>query len=311
VSLRLVFLGTPEFAVASLARLVDDGHDIAAVYSQPPRRAGRGMGLRASPVANFAEDHGLPVRTPASLKNPDERDAFAGLESDAAVVVAYGLLLPAAILEAPRLGCYNVHASLLPHWRGAAPIQRAIMAGDEVTGVSIMRMTQGLDEGPVCLAESMPITPGSTAGALHDELAAMGSKLMSRALADLAAGELDCTPQPTEGVTYARKIDKSETPIDFAKTLQAVLNHIHGLSPHPGAWFTLPSGPRVKVLKAEVSEGSGPPGTVLDGSLSVACGDGAVRLLVLQREGKSPANAPDFLRGLAVAPGTRLAPGLD
>jgi methionyl-tRNA formyltransferase len=307
MSLRLVFLGTPDFAVASLARLVEDGHDIAAVYSQPPRRAGRGMGLRASPVARFAETHGLPVRTSASLKAGEEHDAFATLQADAAVVVAYGLLLPTAILEAPRLGCYNVHASLLPRWRGAAPIQRAVIAGDAVTGISIMRMTQGLDEGPVCLAEAMPIPPGTTAGALHDELAALGANLMSRALAQLAAGELDCTPQPAEGVTYARKIDKAETRMDFALAAEAVLHHIHGLSPHPGAWFTLPSGPRVKVLKAEASEGSGPPGTVLDDALAVACGQGAVRLLVLQREGKSPAQAPDFLRGLAVAPGTRLA----
>jgi len=311
VSLRLVFLGTPDFAVASLARIVDDGHDVAAVYSQPPRRAGRGMAVRASAVARFAETHRLPVRTPATLKTPEEQDALASLEADAAVVVAYGLLLPAAILAAPRLGCYNVHASLLPRWRGAAPIQRAIMAGDAITGVSIMRMTQGLDEGPVCLAESIPITPGTTADALHDELAALGADLMSRALAGLAAGKLDCAPQPTEGVTYARKIDKSETRIDFANSPADVLNHVHGLSPHPGAWFALPSGPRVKVLKAEVSEGSGPPGTVLDDALSVACREGAVRLLVLQREGKSPASAPDFLRGLAVAPGTRLAPGFE
>jgi methionyl-tRNA formyltransferase len=306
VSLRLVFLGTPDFAVASLARILDDGHDVAAVYSQPPRRAGRGMGLRASPVARLAETRGLPVRTPTSLKTPEEQEALAALEADAAVVVAYGLLLPAAILEAPRLGCYNVHASLLPRWRGAAPIQRAVMAGDEITGVSIMRMSQGLDEGPVCLAEAMPIVPGTTAGELHDQLAALGANLMSRALTGLAAGKLDCEPQPAEGVTYARKIDKAETRIDFANDPEAVLNHIHGLSPHPGAWFTLPSGPRVKVLKADIAEGSGVPGTVLDDALSVACGQGAVRLLVLQREGKSPASAPDFLRGLAVRPGTRL-----
>jgi methionyl-tRNA formyltransferase len=307
VSLRLVFLGTPDFAVASLARIMEDGHDVAAVYSQPPRRAGRGMALRASPVARFAEDHGLSLRTPASLKSPEEQDAFASLEADAAVVVAYGLLLPAAILEAPRLGCYNVHASLLPRWRGAAPIQRAIMAGDAITGVSIMRMTQGLDEGPVCLADSIPIGPGTSAGELHDELAGLGANLMSHALARLAGGRLDCTPQAAEGVTYARKIAKSETRIDFAQDPKPVLDHIHGLSPHPGAWFTLPSGPRVKVLKAAVAEGSGPPGTVLDDALTVACGQRAVRLLVLQREGKSPAEAPDFLRGLAVAPGTRLA----
>jgi methionyl-tRNA formyltransferase len=307
VSLRLVFLGTPDFAVASLARIAADGHEIAAVYSQPPRRAGRGMEVRASPVARLAQSRGLPVRTPASLKGPEEQEAFAALKADAVVVVAYGLILPRPVLEAPRRGCYNVHASLLPRWRGAAPVQRAIMAGDEVTGVSIMQMTQGLDEGPVCLAEPVPIAPGATAGDLHDKLAMLGAELISRALIELDSGQLGCRAQPDEGVTYARKIEKSETRIDFTQGAHAVLNHIHALSPYPGAWFTLPSGPRVKVLRAEIAEGSGPPGTTLDDALRVACGDGAVRLVMLQREGKAPTSASAFLRGLAVPAGTRLA----
>jgi methionyl-tRNA formyltransferase len=310
MSLRLVFLGTPEFAVPSLARLVEAGHEVAAVYTQPPRRAGRGMAVTPSPVARFALSHGLPVRTPLSLKDPAEHTALAALAVDAAVVVAYGLILPRPVLEAPRLGCYNVHASLLPRWRGAAPIQRAIMAGDKVTGVSIMQVTEGLDEGPVCLAASVPITPDTTAGALHDILASVGADLIWQALHGLETGDLACTPQPPEGVTYARKIDKAETRIDFSQGPTRVRNHIHGLSPHPGAWFALPGGPRevrVKVLKAELTEGSGPPGTTLDDALNVACGDGAVRLLVVQREGKSPAEASAFLRGLPVPAGTRLA----
>jgi methionyl-tRNA formyltransferase len=310
VSLRLVFLGTPECAVPSLARIVEDGHDIAAVYCQPPRRAGRGMAVTASPVARFAASRGLPVRSPVSLKAREDQDAFAALKPDAAVVVAYGLMLPAPVLEAPRFGCYNVHASLLPRWRGAAPIQRAVMAGDAVTGLSIMRVTQGLDEGPVCLAEPVPIMPGTTAGELHDKLAALGAVLMARALIELEAGRLQCTPQASEGVTYARKIDKSETRIDFSQSAGGVLNHIHGLSPHPGAWFTLKADGReirVKVLKAELAEGSGRPGTVVDEALAVACGEGAIRLLILQREGKSPVDASAFLRGCPVARGTRFA----
>ena len=310
MSLRLVFMGTPEFAVPSLDRLADDGHEIAAVYSQPPRRAGRGLEVTASPVERFAQGRGLPVRSPASLKGAPEREAFAALKADAAVVVAYGLILPRPVLEAPRLGCYNLHASLLPRWRGAAPIQRAIMAGDGVTGLSIMRMTQGLDEGPVCLAEAVAILPGTTAGELHDRLAELGAEIISRALSELEAGDLRCVPQAAEGITYARKIDKSETRIDFSQNAGAVLNHIHALSPHPGAWFGLPAegrDVRVKVLKAELAEGSGSPGTTLDETLRVACGEGAVRLLVLQREGRSATDAKAFLRGFAVPQGTRLA----
>ena len=307
MSLRLVFLGTPDFAVPSLARLIEAGHEVAAVYSQPPRRAGRGMALTASPVARLAQGLGLPIRTPVSLRSPEDEKAFAALEADAAVVVAYGLLLPSPVLAAPRLGCYNLHASLLPRWRGAAPIQRAIMAGDEVTGVSIMRMTPGLDEGPVCLAQATPILPGMTAGELHDTLAALGADLMVLAMLALETGRLDCTPQSRDGITYARKIDKSETHIDFTQSAPSVLNHIHGLSTHPGAWFALPAGPRVKVLKAELAEGAGTAGTTLDADLGVACGEGAIRLLVLQREGRSPIEASAFLRGLPVPQGTRLA----
>ncbi len=310
MSLRLAFLGTPEFAVVSLARLAQDGHEIAAVYSQPPRRAGRGLEVKASPVECFALSRGLPVRTPASLKGAAEQEAFAALAVDAAVVVAYGLILPSSVLQAPPLGCYNVHASLLPRWRGAAPIQRAIMSGDEASGISIMQVTEGLDEGPVCLAESVPLGPGTTAGELHHKLAELGAELISQALAALEAGALRCAPQAADGTTYARKVDKSETHIDFAQRSQTVLNHIHALSPHPGAWFGLSAvgrDVRVKVLKAEMAEGTGPAGTVLDDTLRVACGEGAVRLLGLQREGKSATDAASFLRGLAVPQGTRLA----
>ena len=311
MSLRLVFLGTPAFAVPSLARLVDQGYEIAAVYTQPPRRAGRGMNVTASPVARFAHERGLPVRDPVSLKGPAEHQAFAALRADVAVVVAYGLILPRAVIEAPRLGCYNVHASLLPRWRGAAPIQRAIMAGDEVTGVSIMRVSEGLDEGPVCLAHPVPIAPGMSAGELHDKLAALGAELIVQAMVGLATGHLRCTAQHPEGVTYARKIDKSETPIDFSKAAPAVVNHMHALSPHPGAWFVLPGGGpgevRIKVLKAEPAKGTGTPGTTLDEALTIACGEGAVRPLIVQREGGSAVDLAAFLRGRPVPAGTRLA----
>jgi methionyl-tRNA formyltransferase len=288
VSLRLVFLGTPEFAVASLARLVEDGHDVAAVYSQPPRRAGRGMELAGLARRRFAESHGLPVRTPASLKTPDEQDAFASLEADAAVVVAYGLMLPAAILEAPRLGCYNVHASLLPRWRGAAPIQRAVMAGDDVTGVSIMRMTQGLDEGPVCLAEAMPIVPGTTAGELHDQLA-RSAPTSCRGPGEPGGGRLDCTPQPPRASPMPARSTRARPASIFRWPPRPSSTTSTACRPIPAPGSRCRTGPRVKVLKAEPAEGSGPPGTVLDDALSVACGEGAVRLLVLQREGKSPA----------------------
>lgn len=300
-------MGTPAFAVPSLARLLDDGHELAAVYSKPPRPAGRGMSVKASPVAALAHQRGLLVRTPTSLKGAEEQAAFAALVPDAAILVAYGLILPRPILDAPRLGSYNVHASLLPRWRGAAPIARAIMAGDRETGVSIMRVTEGLDAGPVCLVEKVEVAPGTTAGDLHDRLAVLGGDLMSRALADLDAGRLNCTPQPQDGVTYAQKLDKSETKLDFYRPSSDVLNHIHGLSPYPGAWFKLPAGERVKVLRADPAEGKGAPGLTMDDGLTVGCGDGAVRLLVLQREGKAAMESEAFLRGLPVPRGTRLA----
>jgi len=298
--MRLIFMGTPEFAVATLAALIAAGHDIACVYSQPPRPAGRGMAERLSPVHAFAAAQNIEVRIPVSLKSDGEQRQFAGLAADAAVVVAYGLLLPRAVLAAPRLGCFNVHASLLPRWRGAAPIQRAIMAGDAETGVTIMRMEEGLDTGPMCRTARIAIAPDATAQTLHDELAALGARLMVEVLAQ---AEIACTPQPSEGVTYARKIDKAEAKIDFAQPAVAVRNHIHGLSPFPGAWFTA-NGARIKVLACEVAEGSGPPGQFLDGRLRVACGTGAVRLLRLQREGKGAMDAGTFLRGFPVAGGT-------
>jgi len=307
--LRIVFMGTPDFAVPTLAEILGAGHELVAVYSQPARAAGRGMAARKSPVEAFAEAAGIPVHTPVSFKGDAERAAFAGHGADAAVVVAYGLLLPAAVLAAPRLGCFNLHASALPRWRGAAPIQRAIMAGDEATAVMVMRMEQGLDTGPVCLSERVAIGDDETAGELHDALAQRGASLMVRALSALERGTLDCQPQATDGVTYAKKIDKAEARIDFRAEARTVHNLIRGLSPFPGAWFEAgPEGKRerVKVLRSGVVEGRGEPGTVLDGELTVACGNGAVRLLELQRAGKKPMPAGEVLRGFPIAPGTRL-----
>jgi methionyl-tRNA formyltransferase len=308
--MNLVFMGTPSFAVAVLEALIAAGHHISCVYSQPPRPQGRGQAEQRSAVHQRADSLGLPVRTPVSLKPAEEQRSFAALGADAAIVVAYGLLLPRAILDAPRHGCFNVHASLLPRWRGAAPIQRAIMAGDAETGISIMRMEEGLDTGPVCLTVAQPISADMTFGALHDSLARLGAGAMVEALAKLEDGNLQCTPQPAAGVTYAKKIDKAEARIDVNRPAVDVRNHIHGLSPFPGAWLTLPDrgrDVRVKVLRCEVIEPSGAPGEVLDDHLTIACGGGAVRFLELQREGKGAMAADAFLRGLAVAPGTRLA----
>ena len=297
--MRLVFMGTPDFAVMTLKALIDAGHDIACVYSQPPRPAGRGMAERPSPVHACAASHGIEVRTPLSFRDPGEQARFADLDADAAVVVAYGLLLPKPVLDAPRRGCFNVHASLLPRWRGAAPIQRAIMEGDRETGISIMRMEEGLDTGPVCRRATISITPVSTAQTLHDELAALGARLMVEALAD---PDLTCQPQPDQGVTYARKIGKAEARISFSRPALEVRNHIHGLSPFPGAWFEL-AGTRVKVLLCEVVEAGGQPGVFCDDRLTIACGSGAVRLIKLQREGKAAMTADDFLRGFPIAAG--------
>lgn len=300
--MRLIFMGTPDFATYALKALLAAGHDIVCVYSQPPRPAGRGYDLKKSPVQLLAESHGLEVRTPVSLKSPEEKQTFADLKADAAVVVAYGLLLPKAILDAPKHGCFNIHASLLPRWRGAAPIQRAIMAGDKETGVTIMRMEEGLDTGPMLRVGRLPITATTTAASLQDELAALGARLM---VETLAAPMVPGTPQPADGVTYAKKIEKAEAKIDFAQHAVNVCNHIHGLSPFPGAWFAL-NGTRFKVLKAEVVEGNGPVGTTLDDQLTIACASGAIRCLKLQREGKGVMKSADLLRGTAIPKGTQL-----
>jgi methionyl-tRNA formyltransferase len=311
--LRVVFMGTPEFALPTLAGIVAAGHHVAAVYTQPPRPAGRGMAEKKSPVHLFAEGHGLAVETPRSLKREPEQQAFALRQPDIAVVVAYGLLLSKPVLDAPRHGCLNLHASALPRWRGAAPIQRAIMAGDRETAASIMRMDVGLDTGPVCASERVPIGEYMTAGELHDLLAERGAKLMLRALADLETAALRCTPQPDHGVTYAAKIDKAETRIDFALPARDVHNRVRGLSPAPGAWLEVAHegrSERIKVLRTTLAPGGGPagtiPGTVLDEALTVACGEGAVQILEVQRSGKRPMSAGDFLRGFPLRPGTRL-----
>ena len=305
--MRLAFLGTPDFAVACLAALVEAGHEIAAVYSQPPAPRGRGQGLKPSPAHAFAIEHGIPVRTPVSMRDPAEVEAFAALDLDAAVVVAFGQILPGAVLEAPRLGSFNLHASLLPRWRGAAPIQRAIMAGDRVTGVEVMRMTEGLDEGPVLASETVRIDALETAGTLHDRLAAVGADLLVRTLAAVARGEAVATPQAQAGLTYARKIRPKEARLRWARPAAELDRKIRGLSPFPGAWFELPTekGPvRVKALLSQVEDGSGTPGQVLDDRLLIACGEGAVRLLRVQREGRGPQEAEVFLRGFPVAAGT-------
>jgi methionyl-tRNA formyltransferase len=310
--LRIVFMGTPDFSVPTLVALVEAGHEIAAVYTQPPRPAGRGMDERKSPVHLCAEARTIPVHTPHSLRDPAAAAEFRALDAAVAVVVAYGLILPQPILDAPRHGCLNLHASALPRWRGAAPIQRAIMAGDRRTAVMVMRMEAGLDTGPVCLSEAVPIGEETTAGELHDALAERGARLMFRALAALEAGGLPSTPQSTEGVTYARKIEKSEAHIDFTRPAAEVRALIHGLSPFPGAWFEVGpeiKGERIKVLRAsvvpDVPAGSA-PGTIVDDRLSVSCGSGAVRLLELQRAGRKPMTAEELTRGFALPPGTRL-----
>lgn len=302
-------MGSPAFAVPSLAELASAGHDIMCVYTQPAKPAGRGQSLRSTPVQAFAETLGLPVRTPKSLKAAAEQEAFAALQADLAVVVAYGLILPQPILDAPRLGCVNLHGSLLPRWRGAAPIQRAIMAGDRITGVQVMRMEAGLDTGPVLVSEAMPIAPDDTAQTLHDRMAAVGAPLLGRAVAALERGVIEETPQSIDGVTYAAKIDPAEARIDWTRPARSVDCHIRGLSPFPGAWFLLPTdkGPvRIKALMSRLGQGGGAPGEVIDDPLLIACGDGAVRLVTVQREGRQPMAAEDFMRGLSIAPGTRL-----
>jgi methionyl-tRNA formyltransferase len=308
--LRIIFMGTPDFSAPILQTLHAAGHDIVAVYSQPPRPAGRrGLELMPSPVHKAAAELGIPVRTPVNFKATEDVEAFRALGADVAVVVAYGLLLPVSILEGTRLGCYNGHASLLPRWRGAAPIQRAIMAGDEKTGMMVMKMDKGLDTGPVAMTREIAIPDAMTAGELHDALSEMGAALMVEAMAALEAGTLTLTPQSEDGVLYAAKISKDETRIDFSKPAADVHNHIRGLAPFPGAWFEAEFGgkiERVKVLRSERASGAGEPGVVLDDRLTIACGDGAVRLLKLQKAGGKPLDAPDFLRGLAVPAGARI-----
>jgi methionyl-tRNA formyltransferase len=308
--MRIAFLGTPDFAVPALAELAAAGHEIAAVYAQPPAPRGRGQAVRPSPVQAFAETLGLQVRTPASMRDPEAIADFQALDLDAAVVVAYGQILPAAVLDAPRLGSFNLHASLLPRWRGAAPIQRAVMAGDPVTGVQVMRMTPGLDEGPILLSETARIGPLDTAGTMHDRLSAIGAHLLPRALGAVERGAARETAQAAEGVTYARKITPAEARIDWTRPAAEVDRQIRGLSPFPGAWFEAPSDKRavrVKALLSRLEDGAGAPGTLLDGGLLVACGSGAVRLLQAQREGRQAQDAETFLRGFSLPAGAVLS----
>ncbi len=302
--MRIVFMGTPEFAVPTLTEIVGNGHEVVAVCTRAPKPAGRGQAERKSPVHEAAEGFGIPVFTPKSLKGEAEQTVFAEHEADVAIVVAYGLLLPKPILDAPRLGCLNLHGSLLPRWRGAAPIQRAVMAGDTRTGIIVMQMEEGLDTGPMGLIEEMPIGPDMTAGELHDQMMLVGADLMGRALAALERGSLDFTPQPDDGATYAKKIEKAETRIDWSRPAAEVHNHIRGLSPFPGAWFELELNgqkARIKALRASLADFSGPPGTI-GPNLSIACGEGAVRLVTVQREGKGAMDAATFLRGAGTLP---------
>ena len=301
--MKVVFMGTPDFSVPVLDALVAAGHDIAAVYCQPPRPAGRGKKETPTPVHQRAEELGLPVRHPVSLKTPEAQADFAALDADVAVVVAYGLILPQAVLDAPRHGCLNIHASLLPRWRGAAPIHRAIMAGDAETGICIMQMEAGLDTGPVLLREATLIGPEETTGQLHDRLSAMGARLIVDALARL--DDLVPAVQPEAGVTYAEKIDKAEAAVDWTRPAPEVDRLIRGLSPFPGAW-TEHDGHRIKLLASRLATGQGAPGTVLDDALTVACGHGAVQLLRLQRAGRGAQDAAEFLRGQPLPKGTRL-----
>jgi methionyl-tRNA formyltransferase len=308
--LRLIFMGTPAFAVPTLCALADQGHEIAAVYTRAARPAGRGMKLQPTPVELQARRRGLAVLTPATLKTAEAVQAFRGHGADAAVVVAYGMILPQPILDAARLGCFNLHASLLPRWRGAAPINRAIMAGDTASGVMVMKMDAGLDTGEVAMTERIAVTDAMTAADLHDALAPLGGALMTRAMAALERGDLQLHRQGDEGITYAAKIEKTEARIDWTGPARAVLRHIHGLSPFPGAWceVVMDDQPaRIKILRCETADGSGAAGELLDDRLRVGCGDGAIRILELQRAGKAPMTAQEFLRGTPMPAGARLA----
>ncbi len=307
--MRIVFMGTPAFAVPTLSELVGQGHEVVAVYTRAPARSGRGMTETPSPIHALASRLGLPVNHPASLKGEEAAEAFRAHGADLGVVVAYGMILPQAILDAPTLGCVNLHGSLLPRWRGAAPIQRAIMAGDAETGVAVMRMEAGLDTGPVGMEERIRLTDDTTAGDLHDRMASIGADLMGRAVGALERGTLQFRPQPADGVTYAAKIDKAEARIDWSRPAADVLHHVMGLSPFPGAFFEADLGhgmERVKVLRSRLAEGTGEPGRTIDDALTVACGTGALVLKQLQRAGKGPVPAADLLRGRPVPAGTRL-----
>jgi len=304
--MNLIFMGSPEFALPTLTALLAAGHRIACVYTQPPRPARRGQKKRPSPVHAYAEEKGLAVRTPASLKGAAEQAAFREINADAAVVVAYGLILPKAVVAAPRLGCLNVHASLLPRWRGAAPIQRAILEGDAETGVTIIRIDDDLDTGPIVLAEPVPIGPAATAATLHDQLAELGARLMVEALAGLAAGTLAPTPQPATGATTAPKLDRDDGRLDWRRPAAALERQVRAFTPWPGAWFEH-AGQRIKVLAAAVEAGGGAPGQVVDDALGVACGSGVLRLVEVQRAGRAAQPAAAFLRGYTLGKGARLA----
>src|SRR5579872_5921254 len=308
--LRLIFMGTPEFAVPTLHALHHAGHDIVAVYTREPKPGGRrGLELQQTPVEKEARRLGISVEAPKTLRTPEAIEHFRSYEPDAAVVVAYGMILPRAILDVPKLGCFNLHASLLPRWRGAAPINRAIMAGDIESGVMVMKMDAGLDTGDVAMAERVGVTDAMTASDLHDALAPLGGDLMVRAMGALERGKLQLTPQSGEGVTYAAKIEKAEARIDWSKPAREVLRHIHGLSPFPGAWteFSVDGQPlRIKILRCKPTGGAGRPGTLLDDQLAIACGEGAIRIVELQRAGRQPMTADEFLRGTQLKPPLRL-----
>lgn len=301
--MRIIFMGTPEFAVPTLTEIVSAGHEVVAVYTRAPKPSGRGQGERKSAVHVAAEGFDIPVLTPASLKPASEQGIFALHDADVAVIVAYGLILPAPILVAPRYGCLNLHGSLLPRWRGAAPIQRAVLAGDTQTGVMVMQMDEGLDTGPVALAEHIPIGPDMTAGDVHDLMMGVGADLMTRALAALDRGTLEFTPQADDGLTYARKIEKSEARIDWSRPASDVHNLIRGLSPFPGAWFEADLGGRtvrIKALRSSLADGHATPGTMTDHAMTIACGTGAVRLTLVQREGRAAVEAEAFRRGTPI-----------
>ena len=309
MTLRVVFMGTPDFAVPTLAEIVGAGHEVVACYTRAPAAAGRGLDVKPSPVQRLAERFGVPVLTPRTLRSDEAQPTFRDHGADVAVVVAYGMILPRPILDAPALGCLNLHASLLPRWRGAAPIHRAVMAGDAETGVSVMRIEEGLDTGPVAMVERVPIGPDATTGELHDRLMTLGADLMVRALAALARGRLAFTPQPEEGVTYAHKITNEEARVDWGRPARAVHDQVRGLSPFPGAFATvdLGRGPeRLKILRTALAAGEGSPGTVLDGEGAIACGKGAVRLIQVQRGGKPAMSAAEFWRGVRLPPGASL-----